>query len=106
MYIGIEYNTKLKEVNSQLKSLGSALIFSGRQNFYFTNVFTALAVKQYLSRKNKKNSYSLVQLSKDDIKNMTKINTYEEFIETTKPKNIPKNLDVHAELDKENELNI
>ncbi len=79
MYIGIKYEQKLKNVNKQLNSFGSALMFHGKTKYYFNNPIVALRVANTLNNANKNFKYSLCQIEKSDIKNPVFIKTYQDF---------------------------
>ena len=49
MYIGIKYEQRLKSVNKQLNSFGSALMFHGKTKYYFKNPIVALRVLKTLN---------------------------------------------------------
>ena len=79
MYIGIKYEQKLKSVNKQLNSFGSALMFRGKTKYYFKNPIVALRVANTLNSKNKNFKYSLYEIEKDKAKNLVFIKTYQDF---------------------------
>jgi len=87
MYIGIKYELKRKEVNKQLQSLGSAVMFHGQTSYYFTNPIVAFRVKQYLNKKNTSFNYELQRLSHLDIENKKLIKSYNDFINYADSKN-------------------
>ena len=104
MNIGIYYETKLKSVNSQLQSIGSALMIRGTANYYFTNPIVAMRAKQYLNKKMPNFKYELINLQKTDVSSKTLFKTYDDFLEFCNPINKPSSLDCSNGLDKE-ELN-
>jgi len=87
MYIGIKYEQRLKSVNKQLNSFGSALMFHGKTKYYFTNPIVALRVANTLNTANKNFKYSLCQIEKSDIKNPIFIKTYADFEDYRNSKN-------------------
>lgn len=80
MYLGISYIIKNKEINKQMSSIGSAIVFSGATNYYFTNPIVALKVKQHLGKNNKKYNYKLMQLPEDIVSSKIYIKSYEDFL--------------------------
>ncbi len=79
MYIGIKYEQRLKNVNKQLSSFGSALIFYGKTKYCFTNPIVALKVANTLNKANKNFKYSLIQIEKEEIKKLIFIKSYADF---------------------------
>lgn len=79
MYIGIKYEQRLKSINKQLQSFGSALIFRGRAPYYFKNPITAMRVAQTLNSANKNFKYSLIELSKEEASKLVFIQNYQAF---------------------------
>lgn len=79
MYIGIKYEQRLKSVNKQLNSFGSALMFRGKTRYCFKNPLVAARVAHALNSKNKTFKYSLFELEKEEIQNLIFIKTYQDF---------------------------
>lgn len=79
MYIGIKYEQRLKNVNNQLNSFGSALMFHGKTKYCFKNPIVALRVAKTLNSANKSFKYSLYKIENENIKNLIFIKTYQDF---------------------------
>ena len=79
MYIGIKYEQRLKSVNNQLNSLGSALMFRCKTKYCFKSPIVALRVAKTLNSINKNFKYSLYEVDKDKIGNLIYIKTYQDF---------------------------
>lgn len=101
MNIGIYYESRLKSVNSQLKSFGSALMFRGTANYYFTNPIVAIRAKQYLNKKMPNFKYELINLQKADISGKTLIKTYDNFLNFCNPVYYPNNCEDSSNLNKD-----
>jgi len=98
-YIGISYIIKNKAINNQLQKTENSVIISGATSYYFTNPITALAVCQYLNRKNRNFNYKLIQLPKEIIKEKIYIKRYEDFINHVRSNNNPQTY-TEQEMDK------
>ena len=92
MYIGIKYEQRLKSVNKQLNSIGSALMFHGKTKYFFKNPIVALRVANTLNSANKNFKYSLCELDEYEIKNLMFIKTYQDFEDYRNSKNEKENL--------------
>lgn len=63
MIFGIRYESKLKNVNKNLETMGSAIIMRGKCNVYFKSLALAFFVTQNKNQNNSKLKYSVYKLS-------------------------------------------
>ena len=99
MYLTLSYQLKNKVVNSQLSILGSAIVFSGAVNYYFTNPIVAFKVKQYLSKRMKNYNYKIIQMPEELTQKKTYIKSYQDFLDYVEEKKT-ENTSKHEELQK------